>query len=242
MTPERREILRLTYLQAIGIDTYVAREPLPGAAASHPLARLALTPLVSRPEPSAAVAAPEPPTPAREAPGRSAGPRRKPLVETRTARGRQPDGGEKAALPGETASAFVVAAIVVDDIVWLEELVYPALAKDQVQLLRAISGALGLEASRPDITQFTWPIHRNRQLDQSEAAACAALTGFVARQLQLAAARAVVMLGDGVGGRLDHGDLQVNYRITTVSTAQMLSEPLLKARAWADLRPLRRNR
>jgi hypothetical protein len=136
----------------------------------------------------------------------------------------------------------VVAAVVIDDIVWLEELGYPALAKEQVQLLRAIASALGLESSRPAITQFTWPIHRNRQLDQSEAAACAALTGFVARQLQLAGARAMVMLGDDVVGRLNPGELQTENRITTVSTAQMLSEPLLKARAWADLRPLRRNR
>ena len=231
----------MAYLRAIGIDTYVARQPLPGAAASHPLAHLSL---------------------ATGAPGQEA----VPADGAAKARTSAPadlqaaavieslrSGGSQVATPASPAAratldpartdaqaqpSFTVAACRTGDVLWLEELEHEALATEQAQLLRAIAFALGVDEA-PAITQFNWPIHHNRQLDQSEAAAVAALQGFVDRQVDVNRCVAVVLLGDRIASRLQDVELRAARQFRTRGTGEMLADPSSKALAWRDLRSLR---
>jgi len=124
---------------------------------------------------------------------------------------------------------------------WLEDLEGRPLASDQVQLVRAMAHALafagGAKPPEAEIAHFDWPVHNNRQLDNSEAAAKASLTAFLERRLQRGGCDGIVLLGEACRSRVGTEILNVPV-VVTVSTAQMLAHPELKRRAWADLQHL----
>ena len=94
------------------------------------------------------------------------------------------------------------------------------------------------EESKPDVTLFNWPIHNNRQLDLGEEAARAAVTGFVGRKLEQQLCSALILLGRPSGERVAAAQLEGIPVVNTVSSAQMLADPVLKKQAWADLLPI----
>lgn len=215
---------------------------MPGAAPSHALADLALQAFTSSaPICNEAQAASAPQT--ESATARAMNPALSATVAPESPRDLEPEAPgdvERTEPPASPVPTFTVVATLSADVLWLEELRYPALATEQVQLLQAMAAALGIPKSRCEVTQFNWPLHRNRQLDQGEEAATAALTGFANRKLTDKSCRAVVLLGASVGGRVTVSELSAAVKISTVSTAEMLEQPSLKARAWRDLRPLLR--
>ena len=213
------ELRRRAYLDAMGVDTYVSRAPLPGAAPSSKLVvvRSAEVPELTR----ASVKISTIDLPSQ--------PKRVGTVSSEQERGK----------PESTpAIEFSVTAFTTGKWLWLEQLPrQQALMRDQVLLVQAMAQALGWGSGKPDIAQFNWPIHNNTQLDLGEDAARASLGGFVGRKLENAGCRGLVILGSDCQRWLPEDFPESGLQIGTVSTAEMLHQPQLKKQAWSDLRP-----
>ena len=218
---ESSELTRLAYLQAMGVDSYVSRHYLPGAALTR---RLAI--------------ATQGTTPTGEEAGEPATPRLPdiPLQKAGRAPQERPAAAVADAEPVAEIDTFSIAAVIAGGWLWLEELPQVALAQEQVQLIGAMARALGLPQQQPAVAQFDWPMHTNAQFDLGPDAARSGLLGFIQRQLTDFGISTVVFLGEGCQQRLPE-QLAVGQRIRTVSTRAMLGEPLLKRQAWQDLRP-----
>ena len=91
--------------------------------------------------------------------------------------------------------------------------------------------------SRSSSARFDWPIHKNRQFDQGEEAARSSVLGFIQRKLEQLQCQGLILLGAGCEGRLALSQLDCAQIVRTVSTAEILSNPLLKRQAWRDLQP-----
>ncbi|MEP1469918.1 MAG: hypothetical protein ABJK20_10885 [Halieaceae bacterium] len=219
---EASELKRLAYLQAMGVDSYVSRQSLPAAAVSRRLMVVAKAPLAAPEKPLESVASGFVDIDL----GRDSRPAAKPAAVVAQAK--------PAAAPPE---AFSIAAIIVGGWLWLEELPGAVLASEQVQLITAISRALGLPQAQPAVAQFDWPIHTNQQFDLGPEAAASSLQGFVQRQLTDFNIAAVVLLGDECQTRLSAQQLNAAQLLTTVSTRNMLEQCGLKRQAWRDLGP-----
>ena len=222
------EVRRTAYLDAMGIDIYVARGQLPGAA---PSPRRAALPRASAPAP------PVPPTSLlREVVPAPADPAamRDPAVPAKTAT----DAGDQRP-PGGAVVRFSLAAILAGRLLWLEALQDAPLSAEQVQLVQGMARALGAGDEKPHVSRFDWPIHNNQQLDLGESAASAALAGFIGRKLEQQACHGVVLLGEQCRQRVPLDQLGAAIVVNTVSTAEMLVDPRRKREAWRDLQPLR---
>ena len=226
------ELKRRAYLDAMGVATFVSRGPLPGAAATTKLAivRRSISQLDSDSFPG----------------------QLQPLVDTATAvrmpsvdlpqqsGASRPEVGvqqnqEKATVP---AVEFGVTAFVTGRWLWLEELPRnEALMRDQIVLVQSMSRAMGWGSDKPDISTFNWPIHNSSQLEQGEAAARAALGGFISRKLDTLQCRGLVLLGDNCRHWVPSEQVAASVCIVTISTADMLRDSLLKKQAWRDLKP-----
>lgn len=229
------ELRRTAYLEAMGIDSYVSRRQLPGAA---PTRRLVVA--------KRAVGAPAPTTGAL---ARIQG-------QLDTIPRLRPESGESAGVerpsaPGERAAAasgvprFSLSAIVAGHWLWLEELGEMPLAVEQVRLIEAmamaLSGATGEDTAvalnKPEVALFDWPIHTNRQLDLGEEAARAAVAGFVGRRLEQYRCAGLVLLGPSCAGRVPVEEIGVRA-VRTHSSREILASPALKQQVWRDLLPL----
>lgn len=231
MTAAAREVRRMAYLEAMGVDCYVSRGQLPGAAAT---ARLAL--LQPAPATDSAAAAQTPVV------GKSAGtPVAPELPHIDTAP--RPAPARPAPSPAPVTvdiPAFSMAAIAAGGLLWLEELEQSALATDQVQLVQAMAHALGLPRAKAEVGQFNWPIHNNTQFDLGEEAARAGLLGFIRRRTEQLQCRGLVLLGEACARRLGELELGELRCWRTLSSAAMIAEPGLKRQAWRDLLALAR--
>ena len=226
------ELKRRAYLEAMGIATYVSRGQQAGSAPTTKLR------VVKRP-----LATPEIVSePGLEAVSSSSGPRsiQLPRVDT----GLPPKKTRFAAVPtaavasGTTAVVeFSITALTADGWLWLEELPpSQALMRDQVLLVQAMARALGWGGGRPDVSEFKWPIHTNRQLDLDEDAARAGLGGFINRKFEQQQCRGLVLLGAACQRWVPLDSLEgVRHRVCSVGTTEMLRNPLLKKQAWRDL-------
>jgi hypothetical protein len=217
----------------MGIDGYVSRSQLPGAAVTRRLARQA----EPRESGSAAI---EPPaelaaavTAIREAPAAAA---TEPVPLQPVA-----DGSTQSAQADP--DRFSLVAIVAGGLVWLEELQGLPLATDQVQLVAAMAAAIspGHQGPAPGVTQFNWPMHNNDQLDQGPDAARAALQGFVSRKLDQHGCRGVILLGTAAADRFPRRALDGLDSCQLPATLAMLQEPALKKSAWAALQGMVRD-
>ena len=241
------ELKRRAYLDALGIDTYVSRGQLGGAA---PTRRLAIVPAASPVgrgdgfgafEEGARVS-PDPAEPL----GSDAA--RLPQIDTAPV---APAPAAAVATPRleATVPRFSLAAIVAGGWLWLEELQGMPLAREQVQLVQAMAHALceaadhadkarpgqtGPAAARPEVTQFDWPIHTNQQLDIGEEAARASVAGFIGRKLEQRQCRGLVLLGQSCKARVPVEQLEVPT-VTTAGSAELLADARLKKQAWRDL-------
>lgn len=229
--PDKHAIQQHTYLDALGIAHFVSRVDLPGAAPSRRVPVPVPRPPAAT-EPAAAVE-----TPAKIA---KTAPRMPKLsAEPATPAVPEPPPAAKAPEPAALVR-FSIAAVVVGPLLWLEEIPEGVVGREQVALMRAMAGALGVQA-QPSVTQFDWPLHNNRQLDLGEEAARAAFGSFVLRRSQEQACEALILLGEACGARL--GELPgAPLQILTAATRDMLADPALKRRVWRDLQPLRRPR
>jgi len=228
------ELRRMQYLEAIGVDCYMSRSQLPGAAPSKRLA------LVRRntPSPAIPVSPVGQPTRQQKAPGM-------PKLEASPPRGpaavSSPGGTRDAAsYSGAEADAvqFSLAVMFAGGIAWIEELDDRPLARDQVQLVHGMARALQGQVDAPEVAQFDWPLHSNRQLGLGAEAALAGVSGFLQRQIELRQCRGMVLLGEAVCQRVPSDLVPAPACVRTESTLAMLHSPGLKAQVWRDLQPL----
>lgn len=233
------ELRRLAYLQALGIDGYVSRVQLPGAAVTRRLAivpaRSAAQPVVEQLRESASPVR-RPQAPAIEMPRveTAAAASVATAVEPRPARDKQ-------------ALRFSLAAVTCGGWLWLEELDGAPFTPRQLQLVQSMAEALArLEGSSETgrgpaadagvlLTQFDWPMHNNLQLDLGEEAARSSVAAFIQRKLEQGECSGLILLGQGCEARVPLDQLDCARLVRTVSTARMLREPLLKRQAWQDL-------
>jgi hypothetical protein len=234
------ELSRLEYLQALDIQGYISRAQLPGAAETQ---RLAIARVVDRD--SVAVLKHSPPPLGSLANGLAPE-----SAQGRVSPGPKPgarsDAGQQAL--SHPASRFSLAAIVAGGWLWLEELSDSVLATQQVQLVQAMAHALGRTdidqgrrepgPERPEVTQFNWPIHTNRQLDIGPEAARSSVAGFIQRKLDQRACHGLVLLGEACATRVPVDQFSGLRLCCTASTASMLRDPQLKRQVWRDLQTL----
>ncbi len=219
---EQRAIHQQHYLNAMGVTRLVSRHALPGAAPSRRLPLPVVSPAETRPTELPAAPAPTaPPAPPASPASREQAPA-------------DPS-------PAETAGAsvrFSMAAVVAGGYLWLEEVPRGVIPSDAVALIRAMAAAVQGDDAAPEVAQFDWPLHNNRQLDQGEDAARAALGSFLQRRIEGHACQAVMLLGEDAARRLEAISLPDIPRQPLPATAEMLENPALKARAWSVLKPL----
>ncbi len=230
----RNEARRGIYLAAMGVDSYVSRQPLPGAAPSR---RIALIPALSD--------VPEPPVADVPAPASlvSAVAAVKSKASPEVTKAVAPGPGPARSTPeAANPDRFSLAAIVAGGLLWLEELDGIPLAREQVQLVAAMARAAAspsLETGQgPEVAQFNWPIHNNAQLDQGREAARAALAGFIQRRVDQFQCRAVIILGEACAARIPEDNVLALPRCQLPATLDMLRDPRLKKRAWVGLQGL----
>lgn len=213
------ELNRLAYLDALGVEQYIARAALPGAAPSQRLRVVQRAPQPVLPEMPRLSPAPKP-----------AG------VAAVTA---EPQEQQPVAAPPTTAAvnveAFSIAVVSAGPWLWLEDVAGVPLAREQVMLMRAMAQALGAGKVKPQVAQFDWPMHNNAQLDLGAEAARAALAGFVQRLLDAGDIRGVVLLGEASARRWQQETTLA--AVTTLSTREILQNPGVKPQVWRDLRP-----
>jgi hypothetical protein len=222
------ELNRMRYLQAMGIDSYVSRQQLPGAALTR---RLALVRKAQSPMARITLPAQEQPSPQGKPPQRQ----RVELAVDKPVTHVAPAASEKPLTP---AVRFSLVAVFCGGIAWVESLNGRPLAKEQVQLVRGMTRAVCGEAGSPRIAQLDWPIHNNPQLDQGEEAAKAGVAAFLLRHIEEQKCRALVILGADCGALVPSTPLSGINRVETCSTVQMLEEPGCKQQVWADLQPI----
>ena len=231
------ELNRMRYLDALGIDNYVSRSQLPGAAQTRRL-------VIVRSENTA----PVPAEPAADAqPGQAVPVRPSSMPDLSVldeVRGK--DSAAQAPTSVETVQSrskseavrFSLAAVFVGQIAWIEALDSNPLAKEQVQLVHAMARAVSGEVGRPEVTQFDWPTHQNHQLDLGPEAAQAGVAGFLQRQIEQRKCRGLVLLGQECEARVALAMLGAINAVVTDSTLAMLREPIRKRQVWQDLQPL----
>ena len=218
------EIDRMRYLQAMGVDSYVSRRQLPGAAPTRRLAlvRSSQLPAASNEaRPQAHAEAPQMP--------------RVDRVTAKLVPKSQPVATPKPASP---AVRFNLVAVFTGGIAWVESLDDRPLATEQVQLIRGMARAVHGEASNPRVAQFDWPITNNPQLDQGVEAAKAGVSAFLQRHIEEQKCRALVILGANCSALVPTAQLGGINHVTTCSTLEMLEKPGSKKQVWADLQSL----
>jgi hypothetical protein len=230
------ELTRLAYLDAMGIDSYVPRGPLPAAAQSRRLRviRRALPGLDSELSTKPA-AAPPANVSAQLKASLSA-----PAVPSRA--GGTPTDSEPAVISPAAVDmpVFSLAAVGLGGWYWLDE-IPPGrdLGPEYLQLLQAIAAALGMEVGQPVFEQFNWPLHTGTRLDRGEQAARGGLAGFLVSRFERYQPAGVILLGEMEQGWFDRELLTPHRIVATVSAWKMLREPALKRQAWTDLQVLR---
>tara|TARA_R110002049_G_scaffold57581_22_gene157775 strand:- start:2727 stop:3449 length:723 start_codon:yes stop_codon:yes gene_type:complete len=234
------ELRRMAYLEALEIDSYVSRTQLPGAAVTR---RLAIVPTAEQipadtAHPGLADVSDDP----------RSGPQPEGFTRPDFDLGARKTQSEIEPPPQTSPSAeavprFSLSAIVAGSWLWLEELHGMPLATEQVHLVQAMAHALalssgtGLPLSKPEMAQFDWPLHSNRQLDQGEESARAGVAAFVSRRLEQCGCRGLILLGQSAAKRLPLSQLEV-VSVSTASSAEILANPTLKQQVWRDLQPL----
>ena len=234
------ELSRLAYLDAMGIDHYLSRSQLPGAA---PTRRLAIVP-------GPAEVQADPPHPSSDSSTAVGDVGQMPRLGKEKPRPRVEQ--RQAAPPrdsGQSLTRFSLATIVAGDWLWVEDLQGMPLTREQVQLVQAMAQALNQQVAaspepresnglpRADVARFDWPIHTNQQLDLGEEAAQTALAGFLGRKIDQGGL-GLVLLGAVGAQRVSMTELTCPRVVVSHSSAELLADPSLKSRAWAELKTI----
>lgn len=232
------ELRRAAYLEAMGLDAYVSRRQLPGAAMTSRLS--IVSPGTGT---TAAPAAPLADMKDRLDTARRARPNPADALERGSARSVAP--AEEAAPVDANLPRFSLTAIVAGNWLWLEELGDMPLAVEQVRLVEAMALALTCVSGgdsapalgKPEVALFDWPIHTNRQLELGEEAARAAVAGFIGRRVEQCNCAGLVVLGRACAGRVPVSEIGVRA-VHTHSSQEILASPDIKQQVWRDLLPL----
>ena len=243
------ELRRLAYLQAMGVDSYVSRVDLPGAAASRRLRLVSVQVQASDPGASDLAGGQT------VAPAASAGAQQQRVQQVADSlasdlrAASQPAAVESTAAPSpELAPAvgtgarntqvpvFSIVAVFCGGYCWLEE--FPrgqAPGTDYLQLLQSICVALQRSADAPVLEQFSWPMSRSTQLEHHEESAREGVAGFLGARFEHYQPARLVLLGEAVLRWFDPAQAASLPVVQTVSARDMLRQGSLKARAWKDL-------
>ena len=230
-----REIRRLAYLEALGIDGYVSRRALPGAADSR---RLRL--LSAAPQPASSPIQKQP-----VLPQRSVSPVAELLADTNATpapRSRQESAPARAvSTPASSADVpvFSVAATFAGGWYWIDEITAGrSVGAEYLQLIQAICHAMRLSTDAPVQEQFNWPLGGASQLDQGTDAARAAFSGFLTGRIERFQPARVVLLGAPDSQWFEASLLPADAKTVSVSGWRMLRQPELKRQAWGELKAL----
>jgi len=241
------ELTRMAYLEAMGVDSYISRGQLPGAATTR---RLVLAPRALAAADTAATieTATETGTRQKQPAEKLRSAVQMPAVDAARPR---PISSEPEPAVGTTSKPnplprFSLTAIVAGGWLWLEDLQDMPLTREQVQLVQAMALALQhIDSSqsepgvvKEDISRFDWPMHTNQQLDLGEEAARAALASFVRRKQEQQQCRGVLILGRACGARVEGLDPGCARVVTSYSSAEMLADPALKRQVWSEVKAL----
>lgn len=230
------EAARLAYLQAIGVDNFVSRQPLPRARASTVLK---LIPADLSPAPPSTVA-----KAALLAGGiENTVDQLKHSIGAETEASVDRDSGVLAKRPkpfvgGQSPHLrFALILVRFGGILWIDTLSDGrGVDREYLRLIVSIGRALGKEGSQPDYEVFEWPLVRNRQVNQGEDAAREAIEEFVTRQLKDNGISRVVILGKQPVKLDGHS---VDTTSSSVSGWDMLKNSAHKRTAWQELKHLR---
>ncbi|MFK7975140.1 MAG: hypothetical protein AB8C02_03345 [Halioglobus sp.] len=251
-------IRKMAYLEAMGIDGYVSRSQLVGAAPTRRLAIVRPQAAGAAEQENATLAASDKrlSNDSRPASGASAllDELRRSDTKPATAAAQTSQQSQPTTVkPVSTASSprFSMAVIASGSWLWLETLEDMPLMSEQVWLVESMATALMVasDTRSPDdlanqqkqrkakVMQFDWPMHNNPQLDGGVEAASASLCGFLERQQSEHQSHGVVLMGSDASHWVASDALSSRV-VATPSTREMLSTPLLKQQAWRDLRGL----
>ena len=225
------EMARRQALEAMGIDVYVSRYDLPGAAPSVRQRSVPVEPPVST-----VVAAPEVMVStnniARVADAA-------PASQVRSA-----TGSERAspAAPGISASSvrsseavkFSMLLASAGPFLWVEQLPDGLIRQDQLALINAMARALSSDVSLRQ-QQFDWPMRGNAALSGDADSAKQALQGLIQRLAREVDAKRVVVMG----ACPFLPDRIAQSAVVIPATLAMLQNPALKREAWQALKPQR---
>ena len=210
------EMARRKALEAMGIDVYVSRFDLPGAAR-------AVRQRVESSSPSAV------PDHSSEMGARS--------VETATRRSKTPaPTPAPSAAVRERAEAvrFSMLLASAGPFLWIEQLSDGLIRQDQLALINAMARAISPQASIRQ-QQFDWPMRGGSAVASDAESAKQALQGLIQRMAREVNAKRVVVMGTCpfLSERI------AQSAVVIPSTIAMLSNASLKREAWQALKPLR---
>jgi hypothetical protein len=146
---------------------------------------------------------------------------------------------ERNAVARDLADPFSLAVVIAGGRLWVEDLAGSPLAREQVELIGAMAGALHHPRTlgeRPLVTQFDWPLHSNAQLDLGPDEAAVSLASFLDRQAGERDCVALVCLGEAAAKRLAGLELAC-ATLTLPATRDLLADPRRKREAWERLCP-----
>ena len=210
------EMARRKALEAMGIDVYVSRFDLPGAAP-------AVRQRVEFGSPSAV------PDHSSETGARA--------VETATRRSKTPaPTPAPSAAVRERAEAvrFSMLLASAGPFLWIEQLSDGLIRQDQLALINAMARAISPQASIRQ-QQFDWPMRGGSAVASDAESAKQALQGLIQRMAREVNAKRVVVMGTCpfLSERI------AQSAVVIPSTIAMLSNASLKREAWQALKPLR---
>jgi hypothetical protein len=210
------EMARRKALEAMGIDVYVSRFDLPGAAR-------AVRQRVESSSPSAV------PDHSSETGARS--------VETATWRSETPAPTQAplaAVRERSEAVRFSMLLASAGPFLWIEQLSDGLIRQDQLALINAMARAISPQASIRQ-QQFDWPMRGGSAVASDAESAKQALQGLIQRMAREVNAKRVVVMGTCpfLSERI------AQSAVVIPSTIAMLSNASLKREAWQALKPLR---
>jgi len=217
------EMARRQALEAMGIDVYVSRYDMPGAA---PAVRQRLV----QKEPAEVTTSD---SPARAAIANAASTSPATRVSSVTTAERTSTRGVSPAKSTETVTFSMLLASA-GPFLWLEQLADGLLRQDQLALINAMARALSADVSVRQ-QQFDWPMRGNTALSGDAESAKQALQGLIQRMAREVDAKRVVVMG----ACPFLPDRIAQSAVVIPATMAMLQNPVLKREAWQALKPLR---
>ena len=221
------EMARRQALEAMGIDVYVSRYDMPGAA---PAVRQAIVQIES-------VEVTTSDSPARAAKVNTAIPAPAPQANSSTNTERTPTSSQSSGVSSAKSSETVTFSMLLASagpFLWVEQLPDGLLRQDQLALINAMARALSANVSVKQ-QQFDWPIRGNTALSGDAESAKQALQGLIKRMAREVDAKRVVVMG----ACPFLPDRIAQSAVVIPATMAMLQNPALKREAWQALKPLR---